>query len=325
MTLILGFGFLGQSLIVSADPPTPTTPPASTKKDSGFNGPAIGGLKNCQVDRNRPEISATEGNKIIQQCIKDVISIVITIAVLISIASLVGYGIQLMNPMMESGKVNGQIVDRIKSLVVGGIILGMFGTILATINPATLTTSQILSTDAVANFKKYINVGEAATKEGVKTGTGTSTGNSDPVLKGILKTDGTVDPTKITATNKPQLQTIVDKNDQCTNVFADSSCDSYAPLSQTVIANLDKAGISSKYKEPAEITGPIAVKYDTKITKDATSGVYTATFTFDGKVQKATFKLRGTGTTPCNDESLDLNNTSTAGKNVIPKGCTLIN
>lgn len=345
LTFIIGLSFVGQNLIINAvDPfetptttpsatgtataPKPSTAPTSTKSD----GPSIGSLKACVVDNTQKDITSKNGNKIIQDCLKSVINLVITLAVLISIASLVGYGIQLMNPLEESGKINGQIVERIKSLAIGGLILGSFGTILATINPATLTSNQILGQSAIDTFRSYISSG---TKTGaVKTpvagggGTGATTvtgGNIDPILKSVTKTDGSIDVTKITAANKPKLIELVSKNDQCTNIFADSTCDSYAPIPTKTIDALEVAGVSSTYKEPAEIAGPIILKYDSKIVKDATSGLYTTSFSVDGKQQKATFKLRGSGTAPCSEADLDLGNTATAGKTIVPKGCTLVN
>jgi hypothetical protein len=337
ITLILVFSFVGQNLIINAGTPAPstTTPkpvdtgttktPAPVAKS---DGPAIGGLKSCTVDKNAT-FTPADGNQKLRDCLKDIISLVITIAVLISVASLVGYGIQLMNPMETSGKIQGQIAQRITELAVGGVILGMFGTILATINPATLTTSQIFGQNAVENFRRYIGIGQGATAAGVSknNGTGpsviTSGGINDPVLTAILN-GGKFDKSKFDKiTDKTKLQALIDKNDKCTNIFADLSCDSHAPIDPKIIKDLEAVPFKSKYSEPKEIAGPVVIKYDTKITKDTKTDVYTATFDLDGKKQTKTFKLRGTGTAPCDEKSLDLNNVSTAGKNIVPKGCTL--
>ena len=117
---------------------------------------------------------------------------------------------------------------------------------------------------------------------------------------------------------------MITDNDKCTNIFADKTCDNFAPSDPKIIATLEKAGVTSSFNQVANIKGPISLKYDAKITKNQTSGIYTATFTINGKEQKETFKLLGTAVDPCDEKTLDLGNVTKAGETIILNGCSIV-
>jgi hypothetical protein len=327
--------------IKSTKPCNDKTDPACAKQS---DGPVIGGLKNCTVDKNAT-FTPKDGNEKLKNCLRDIIQLVITIAVLISVASLAGYGIQLMNPMETSGKIQGQIAQRITELAVGGIILGMFGTILATINPATLTTSKVFGDNAVATFREFIKAGQGTTNSGVSKGTGaapgaggtSSGGSSDPALKAIyVDNKQTIDPTKLAkvAANKSSseykaLQKLVDLNDQCTDIFATGTeCVSYSKIDDKIIKELKDAGIKSSYADNSTLTdlpGPVIANYDMKVTKesDDTSGIYTATFQLNGKTETQKFNIKGTAGQLCPVSKLFLGDPVKAGTKIIDTGCSI--
>ncbi len=343
----LGISFVGQNLIVNAADPvvppatTSTTAPAPKPTSTKSDGPSIGSLKACVVDKSRKDISSDDGNKIIRECIKSVINLVITLAVLISIASLVGYGIQLMNPMMESGKINGQIVERIKSLAIGGFILGSFGTILATINPATLTSNQLLGKPVIDSFREYISLGvknSPPSKGGTGTagGTGTTgTASTAEITTAIttVSTNGKIDKAKLdSATNaatKKVLQDAVDKEDECTDIFATGTgCVGYVKIEKAVLKSLNDAGLKSSYDANSSLTtvpGPVIANYDMTVTKDSndTSGIYTSTIKVEGKDETQKFKITGAAGQLCPVTNLFFQPPPKAGQTIIKAGCTL--
>jgi hypothetical protein len=332
ITFILVFSFVGQNLVANAvDTPTPTPGTTTTPKPATpaakSDGPVIGGLKKCTVEKN-DTFTPAKGNEKLRDCLKDIIQLVITIAVLISVASLVGYGIQLMNPMETSGQVQKQIATRITELAVGGIILGMFGTILATINPATLTTSQIFGQNAVENFRRYIGIGQGATAAGVSKGTGATGGTTgasggNSILASYQKPDGSFDVDKIKATKDAERKTLVDlvsKDDECTDMFSnDGSCAGYSAIKPETIALLKTAGIESKYTTSTkQYAGPVFTNYKITSITDKTGGAYE--LAVDGDTQNTYVIITGKGTDPCKNVP---KGPIEAGKEFIPVGCSL--
>jgi hypothetical protein len=318
--------------------PADTTTPKPATPTPKSDGPAIGGLKNCTVDSNAT-LTPKQGNEKLRDCLRDIIQLVITIAVLISVASLAGYGIQLMNPMETSGKIQGQIAQRITELAVGGVILGMFGTILATINPATLTTSKIFGESAVATFREFIKAGQGTTNAGISKGTGatpgaggtTSGGSSDPILTSIQKPDKTIDVTKLQAlikdpAKKIELEKLVTKNDQCEEEFAiTKDCSNYSLIKSTTITELKNAGINSKHTPNADLSSPIFANFAMTFKKDSndTSGVYTATYQKDGKSVTQKFKITGKAGDLCPVANLNLVDAVKPGEEIIKANCSI--
>jgi hypothetical protein len=346
ITFILVFSFVGQNLIVNAGTPAPTpTPGTTTTPTPGTtttpkpatpaaksDGPVIGGLKKCTVEKN-DTFTPQAGNEKLRDCLKDIIQLVITIAVLISVASLVGYGIQLMNPLETSGQVQKMIATRITELAVGGVILGMFGTILATINPATLTTSQVFGQNAVENFRRYIGIGQGATNAGIsKNKGGANAGTNDKgasILATYQKTDGsgTFDTDKIKALKdgSPEKKSLIDLvtlDDECTDLFStEKDCVGYTPISSKTLKSLNDAGIKSTIKDDPnlkQLPGPLNTNYKIDDVVKGKDGVFS--LIVNGDTTATVVKIRGKGTDPCKTEP---KGAIEAGKLFIPADCSV--
>lgn len=338
ITFLLVFSFVGQNLIVNAQTTTPgttaspkpadTTTPKPATPATKSDGPVIGGLKKCTVEKNET-FNPTQGNEKLRDCLRDIIQLVITIAVLISVASLAGYGIQLMNPLETSGKIQGQIAQRITELAVGGLILGMFGTILATINPATLTTSKIFGDNAVATFREFIKAGQGATTAGVSKGTGatpgaggtTSGGASDKIYTDIL-TGSVVDKAKVNALSpakKAELVKFVTKYDICNDNFSnETSCGNITQISDVRIKELAAENIKSTHTTPSQLAGPVNTNKKIDDIVDNNNGNYSVIFS--GATTATLVTITGAGTNPCKNPP---KGAIEAGKVFVPSDCTL--
>jgi hypothetical protein len=247
----VGFSFFGQTVKVNAGTPTPTpttTTPANSTATSTGNNPdnkGFGVLKECQVD-GAEQIDPTKATERVNGCIKQIIQLVIVISILLAVISITVYGIQTMNPLAtNAGGINAKIAERIKGIAVGGVLLGMFGTILGTINPATLNTSSIFGGKVIESFREYISNGAKTTQTQADTGRNTASTPDANLINSIIK-DGKLDKT-IVQTKKKELITLVTKNDECTNVFSDSAtgCKGFTPFNPKTIELLKAEGIKS--------------------------------------------------------------------------------
>ncbi len=195
-------------------PKTPTTPKQTLNIDKSpkipdglFAPQSDTKIKNCDFlsITNDPETKSGNPdavNGVLTQCFKDILSIVVIIAIVISIG-MIGYtAITIMNPLQDSNVTSKMLGEKIQALIVGGLLVGSFGTILFTINPASTRLDGIFSSDIICQVRTQINTtlqktggtplkvkgcAESKTTGSETTGSGTS-GDKTTEGKNILST-----------------------------------------------------------------------------------------------------------------------------------------
>jgi hypothetical protein len=108
--------------------------------------------------KNNPDNSVDAANGVLATCFKDILSIVIIISIVITLGKIGITAIALMNPLQDPGKTQQDLTDQIIGLIVGGLIVGSFGIILFTLNPASTRLDGIFSPTLVCEIRKQINL-----------------------------------------------------------------------------------------------------------------------------------------------------------------------
>ena len=152
----------------TAKTPAPKANSAVYKEDD-----RIGSLKNCTVNATNGESLKTDpnaANKFIYNCLKDIISIVITISVILAIMRLIFVGIQFLNTFGDEATLQKELAKAITGFVAGAIILGLFAAIINVVNPSALRIDKIFSAQVIADYK-CLNKG-VSDPNAAKTGAG---------------------------------------------------------------------------------------------------------------------------------------------------------
>ena len=202
----------------------------------------------------------------------------------------------------------------------------------------------MLGKPVIDSFREYISLGvkNAPPSKGTPGGAGgtgsggaTGTASTAEITTAIasVSTAGKIDKIKLdlpaNKDAKKLLQDAVDKDDECTDIFATGTgCVGYVKIEKAVMKSLNDAGLKSSYDTNSSLTtvpGPVVANYDMTVTKDSndTSGIYTATIKIEGKDETQKFKITGAAGQLCPVTNLFFQPAPKAGQTIIKAGCTL--